>query len=259
MLLRELTFYCQRQLTIPEAQQLRRLASMFKSKLLLINLTRRQQADPEQPFALLTVAARRGDLCQLVIEGLDAELAHMVLTSWVNEHGQLLSVRRTDFSQAQARLARVLPEYHFTSAMLAESNQLLDKPRCLQMLVDLLPGPQVLDSALLIHQLLAREAISSTAMRPGLAMPHVMSEAMHSPCLALLRSQTPLEWGSALGPVQTLVLLATPAKLPPEQLRPLTTMVRALLDDHLCGALLRASSQSARHAILIEILTQPAG
>jgi len=258
MLLRELTFYCERQLNILLARQLRRLAGMFKSKLLLINLTRRQQADPEQPFALLTIAVRRGDLCQLVIEGLDAELAHMVLTSWVDEQGQLLGVRPTDFARAQARLAHAQPDYHFTPTMMAECNELTGKPQCLRQLVDLLPGPQVLDSALLTRQLQAREAISSTAMRPGLAMPHVLSEAMRSPCITLLRSQTPLEWGSVLGPVQTLVLLAAPANLPPAQLRPLTTMVRALLDDLLCDALLRASSQSARHAILIETLIPPA-
>lgn len=259
MLQRELTFYCRRQLSLPEARQLKRLAGLFKSKLLLLNLSRHLQADPEQPFALLTTACHAGDLCQLVVEGPDAELAHMVFTSWATEQGLPLGGRRPDFQPAQARLAARLPAYHCTSAMLAECNELPDKLHCLRQLVDLLPSPQVLDSALLTRQLQAREAISATGVCPGLALPHVLSPAMLAPCLTLLYSHSPLAWGSTLGPARLLILVAAPQDLSPDLLRPIPTLVRNLMDPLLSGALLRASSQCARHAILIEALLPPAG
>ncbi|HDX8377706.1 TPA: PTS sugar transporter subunit IIA, partial [Aeromonas dhakensis] len=55
-----------------------------------------------------------------------------------------------------------------------------------------------------------------------------------------------------LGPVQTLILLAVPAGLAPEQLRPLTRLARALMDEQVGTALLHAGSAPARQAIVID-------
>ncbi|MBZ6070913.1 PTS sugar transporter subunit IIA [Aeromonas schubertii] len=252
---RELTFYCHRPLTIPQARQLRRLGGMFRARLCLINLSRRQQGDPAQLLALLSAAARQGDLCQLVIEGADAELAHMVLTSWVTELGHLLGGKRPGFAQAQSRLERALPGYRLTPAMVSERPDPLTKEQALAHLVGRLPADILTDPEQLFRQLQEREQISPTLIRAGLAMPHVLSEAVQAPALTLLQSPLGLEWGSPLGPVNTLILMAAPRALPPERLRPLPTLVQNLLGETLGPALLRASSASARHAILVEGLT----
>lgn len=257
-MLRELTFYTKRPFSIIQARQLRRLCGMFRAKLLLINLSRRQQADPEQPLTLLSLAVQAGDLCQIVIEGSDAELAHMVLTLWVGEHGLPLSGRGLDQPPSQARLTQRLPGYHCTLAMQDEWQQESDKDPCLRHLITLLPDGLCTHPAGLLDELRAREVISATVMRPGLAMPHVLSQTMRAPCIAVLHSQRPIDWGSALGPVQLMVLLAAPAKPVPEHLAALIRLSRALLDDQLCAALLRAGSAQARHAILTEALI-PAG
>lgn len=256
MLQRELTFYCQQPLTIPQAQRLRRLGGMFQSRLLLLNLARRQQANPEQPLAVLALGVCPGDLCQLVIEGCDAELAHMVLTSWVNEQGVLLGPS-TNHDEAGRRLALHLPDYHFPPASQTLCNA-ADKQSCLRHLVGQLPDSRLRDPAQLMRHLLAREQVCATVMRPGLAMPHVMSSSVLAPCISMVYSPTPLEWQSSLGPVQRVILLALPERPHEEHLSPLSHLVRALLDDVLCPALLRATTPAARRAILVEALI-PAG
>ncbi|MDO2949360.1 PTS sugar transporter subunit IIA [Aeromonas simiae] len=257
MLQRELTFYCRHPLTICQAQRLRRLGGLFQSRLLLLNLTRRQQANPAQPLTVLALGVCPGDLCQLVIEGCDAELAHLVLTSWVNEQGALLGPRPTDHDEIDRRLSQHLPDYHFPPAR-PDRLKRADKQECLQQLVNQLPDSRLRDPAQLMRHLLTREQVCATVMRPGLAMPHVMSSSVLAPCLDMVYSPTPLEWQSSLGPVQLVILLALPERSHEEHLRPLSHLVRALLDDRFCPALLRASTPAARRAILLEGLI-PAG
>ena len=109
MLTREITFYCQQGLSITQAKQLNRLAGMFKSTIRCANLTRRQTVAASNQLSLLTLATQPGDLCQLQIEGCDAELAHMAFTCWCGELGQPL-VRPRTAALAELRLANALPD-----------------------------------------------------------------------------------------------------------------------------------------------------
>ncbi|MNH08179.1 PTS system fructose-specific EIIABC component [compost metagenome] len=120
--------------------------------------------------------------------------------------------------------------------------------------MDLLPVERVRDRASLEQAIADRERLAATIIRPGLAMPHVICPAIARPSLSLLSCDDPLPWGSALGPVQTIILLAIPAGLAPEQLRPLTRLARALMDEVVSTALRHASSAPARQAIVIDSL-----
>ncbi|WP_421184675.1 PTS sugar transporter subunit IIA [Aeromonas enteropelogenes] len=253
MLTREITFYCHQGMSITQAKQLSRLAGMFKSCIRGANLTRRQTVTVSNQLSLLTLAIQPGDLCQLQIEGSDAELAHMAFTCWCGELGQPL-VRPATAALAEQRLASALPDYCFTLAQLGHCQTGLDKAQALSQLIDLLPAQLVTDSAGLADEIASREQIAATIIRPGLAMPHVLSARVTRPALALLASKAPIEWGSRIGPVQTLILLAIPAGSPRETLLPLTRLARAMLDDVIASALLRASSAPARQAIVIESL-----
>ena len=253
MLTRELTFFCRLGLTITQAKQLSRLAGLFKSHIQLINVTRRQRVEATSQLSLLTLATQPGDLCLLLIEGLDAELAHMAFTCWCVELGQPLG-RPATSARAEQRLATALPDYGFSLAQLGHSSAPLDKALALQVLVDLLPAERVRDRASLEQAIADRERLAATIIRPGLAMPHVICPAIARPSLSLLSCDDPLPWGSALGPVQTIILLAIPAGLAPEQLRPLTRLARALMDEVVSTALLHASSAPARQAIVIDSL-----
>ncbi|WP_421216413.1 PTS sugar transporter subunit IIA [Aeromonas enteropelogenes] len=253
MLTREITFYCHHGMSITQAKQLSRLAGMFKSCIRGANLTRRQAMTVSNQLSLLTLAIQPGDLCQLQIEGSDAELAHMAFTCWCGELGQPL-VRPATAAMAEQRLASALPDYCFTLAQLGHCQTGLDKPQALSQLIDLLPAQLVTDSAGLTDEIASREQIAATIIRPGLAMPHVLSSRVTRPALALLASKAPIEWGSRIGPVQTLILLAIPTGSPRETLLPLTRLARAMLDDVIASALLKASSAPARQAIVVESL-----
>ena len=253
MLTRELTFYCQRGMSITQAKQLNRLTGMFKSSIRCANLTRRQTVAASNPLSLLTLAIQPGDLCQLQIEGGDAELAHMAFTCWCGELGQPL-VRPASAALAELRLANALPDYHFALRQLAHSPEQLTKAEALEHLIDLLPAELVSDRALLEEAINRREQISATLIRPGLAIPHVLSEGISQPALTLLNCKEPIEWGSRIGPVQTIMLLAVPVGSGRETLRPLTRLAQAMIDDVVSHALLLAGSAPARQAIVIESL-----
>ncbi|HEA3091160.1 TPA: PTS sugar transporter subunit IIA [Aeromonas salmonicida] len=251
MLTRELTFFCRLGLTITQAKQLSRLAGLFKSHIQLINVTRRQRVEATSQLSLLTLATQPGDLCLLLIEGLDAELAHMAFTCWCVELGQPLG-RPGSAAPAEQRLGLAQPDYCFSLAQLGHAAASLDKSLALRVLVDLLPAELVRDRPALEQAIAKREQVAATIIRPGLAMPHVICPAIRQPALSLLSCAEPIEWGSALGPVRTIILLAIPAGLAPEQLRPLTRLARAMMDEVVSTALLHASSAPARQAIVIE-------
>ncbi|TNI97393.1 PTS sugar transporter subunit IIA [Aeromonas veronii] len=249
----EITFYCQQGLSITQAKQLNRLAGMFKSTIRCANLTRRQTVAASNQLSLLTLATQPGDLCQLQIKGCDAELAHMAFTCWCGELGQPL-VRPRTAALAELRLASALPDYHFALRQLAHSPEPLTKAEALEHLLDLLPAELVSNRAALEEAISRREQVSATIIRPGLAMPHVLSEGISQPALALLSCKKPIEWGSQIGPVQTIILLAVPTGSGRETLRPLTRLAQAMIDDVVSHALLQAGSTPARQAIVIESL-----
>ncbi|MGN5222318.1 PTS sugar transporter subunit IIA [Aeromonas veronii] len=253
MLTREITFYCQQGLSITQAKQLNRLAGMFKSTIRCANLTRRQTVAASNQLSLLTLATQPGDLCQLQIEGCDAELAHMAFTCWCGELGQPL-VRSRTAALAELRLTNALPDYHFALRQLTYSPVPLTKAEALEHLIDLLPAELITDRATLTAAVERREQVSATIIRPGLAMPHVLSEEISQPTLALLSCKEPIEWGSQIGPVQTIILLAVPTGCGRETLRPLTRLAQAMIDDVVSHALLLAGSAPARQAIVIESL-----
>ncbi|OEC42013.1 PTS sugar transporter subunit IIA [Aeromonas sp. DNP9] len=253
MLTREITFYCQQGLSITQAKQLNRLAGMFKSTIRCANLTRRQTVAASNQLSLLTLATQPGDLCQLQIEGCDAELAHMAFTCWCGELGQPL-VRSRTAALAELRLANALPDYHFALRQLAHSPEPQTKAEALEHLIDLLPAELVSNRAALEEAISRREQVSATIIRPGLAMPHVLNEGISQPALTLLNCKEPIEWGSQIGPVQTIILLAVPVGSGRETLRPLTRLAQAMIDDVVSHALLLAGSAPARQAIVIESL-----
>ena len=253
MLSREITFYCHQGMSIARTKQLSRLAGMFKSCIRCANLTRRQTVIASNQLSLLTLATQPGDLCQLQIEGNDAELAHMAFTCWCGELGQPL-VRPASAALAELRLASALPDYHFALRQLAHSPVTLTKSEALEHLIDLLPAELVSNRAALEEAISRREQVSATIIRPGLAMPHVLSEGISQPALTLLNCKEPIEWGSQIGPVQTIILLAVPVGSGRETLRPLTRLAQAMIDDVVSHALLLAGSTPARQAIVIESL-----
>lgn len=251
MLTREITFYCQREMSSAHAKQLKRLATMFNAYTCCANLTRRHKVTPSNQLSLLTLATQPGDLCQLQFHGSDAELAHMAFTCWCNELGLPLMGNK-EIGIAEQRLAKLHPDYHFALSQLAQWSEPINKSQALMGLLDLLPTKIVRNRAQLDDAITAREQISATIIRHGLAIPHVLSSGITQPAITFLQNKAEIEWGVPTMTVTNMILLAAPHPSPPETLRPLTRLVQAMCDEIIAPALFYASSPQARQAIIIE-------
>ena len=94
---------------------------MFRSVVILRNLTCWDSANIEHPLRILSLAGKQDDLCQLHIEGSDAELACMVLMDFIAEHFMLVNTAHRSNKHANLSLLRGLStfrlpfeiDYHF--------------------------------------------------------------------------------------------------------------------------------------------------
>ncbi|MBI4578689.1 MAG: PTS sugar transporter subunit IIA [Planctomycetes bacterium] len=91
----------------------------------------------------------------------------------------------------------------------------VDKPSVLQALVDNMRLPEDVDREFLYRVLLAREALGSTGIGDGIAIPHVRNPiVLHvsQPAVTLCFLERPVDFGSLDGqPVHTLFSLISPA------------------------------------------------
>lgn len=89
-----------------------------------------------------------------------------------------------------------------------------DKSQVLRSVVELMPLPEQVDREFLLQVLLAREALGSTAIGNGIALPHVRNPVvMHvpRPMVTLCFLEKPVEFGALDGrPVHTLFTLLSP-------------------------------------------------
>ena len=89
-----------------------------------------------------------------------------------------------------------------------------DKPAVLRSVVEMLRLPDKVDREFLLQVLLAREALESTAIGDGIAIPHVRNPiVLHvpQPMVTLCFLEAPVDFGALDGqPVQTLFTLISP-------------------------------------------------
>ncbi len=89
-----------------------------------------------------------------------------------------------------------------------------DKPAVLRSVVEVLRLPDEVDRKFLLQVLLAREALESTAIGDGIAIPHVRNPiVLHvpQPIVTLCFLEAPVDFGALDGrPVQTLFTLISP-------------------------------------------------
>jgi PTS system nitrogen regulatory IIA component len=90
----------------------------------------------------------------------------------------------------------------------------LDKPSVLRSVVDILPLPEGVDRAFLLHVLLARESLGSTAIGNGIAIPHVRNPItlhVEQPIVAICFLEHPIDFQAIDGKaVHTLFTIVSP-------------------------------------------------
>jgi PTS system fructose-specific IIC component len=98
------------------------------------------------------------------------------------------------------------------------------------------------DPARLAEDALAREALSSTGLPGGIAIPHCRSEAVQVPTLAFARLSPPSDFGAKDGPADLAFLIAAPAFGDATHLKVLTVLARALVKKSFTDGLRGARS-----------------
>jgi PTS system fructose-specific IIC component len=71
-------------------------------------------------------------------------------------------------------------------------------------------GGRISDVDVFVDAVLAREALGSTALPGGLAMPHARSHTVTTPSVAIARLAEPITFSSGSEPVRFVLLIASP-------------------------------------------------
>lgn len=133
-----------------------------------------------------------------------------------------------------------------------------DKESALGEVVQLLRLPAEVDREFLLRVLLAREAIASTAIGDGIAIPHVRNPVVlhiDRPAIALGFLDQPIEYGALDGlPVRTLFTIISPTTR--AHLHLMSKLMFALRDREVRLAL---QDQESRQAILAQMRRVEAG
>ncbi|MCY9869473.1 PTS sugar transporter subunit IIA [Vibrio barjaei] len=236
--------------------RLKTLSNMFRSVVILRNLTCWDSANIEHPLRILSLAGKQDDLCQLHIEGSDAELACMVLMDFIAEHFMLVNTAHRSNKHANLSLLRGLStfrlpfeiDYHFARD---SSN---DKTAILEQVAQLTTQVNTTE---MTQNLLKREQYSSTATGKMIALPHILTSDVDKASLAVIKCEKPVDWQAPkLGPVTLVIALILPS--PPERslLVSFTHLTKSLLDEEFCHLLTTSREPEAIKAILIHQLVK---
>lgn len=244
--------------------QLKKLAGYFRAVAVMLNVTNLRQANVEQTIHMMSLGCKPGDLCQLLVEGSDAELACMVFTDFLAEQFMLVktSGKKNNRnaccvdSSDKANSTFYLPfDMKFTSQKLVGDEYVNeDKPALLAQLCNML---NIKKSALLLELMLKREAVSSTVMGNGIALPHVMSAEIEEPAMAMIQTMQPVEWESNRGPATRLIAMILPAPAQRPHIQAFAHFSKSLLDPDFCQLLTDNTESEALKAIILHTLSRP--
>jgi PTS system nitrogen regulatory IIA component len=236
------------------AKTLHRLAKKLKSTLCIINITRKRKAALSKSVAMLQAGLVKGDLCQIIVVGIDAELACFVIKSIIAEHYILIgtNINYLFSNQFSNRLPEVsLPskvQWHY-----AKAHTELEKFECLNGLAQLI-YPEHLEK--LVLAFIKREECSSTCIAPGIALPHVMLDGIDQITVAVISSNTPIDWKSKMGDVFLVIALVIPTEPTREQIINATNLTRNLLSSQVVERLLMTKNSVDLQALLMYFMSR---
>ncbi|SHO55870.1 PTS sugar transporter subunit IIA [Vibrio quintilis] len=242
-------------LVLWKLNRLKVLVSYFRSVVTFRNITARSGCSTDRVLEMMSLRGKPNQLCQLWIDGLDAELACMVLTDFISEHFYMVEAsQRSRHQLSELRHPALTLPFDFDYRYIFYADmETRDKGGLLAYLSRVF---QFSDrKAMAIFRALdEREAISSTYIHHGIAFPHVMSHLVEIPSLAVVRLSHPVDWQSVRGAVDLVIALFLPASPDMDMIRAVTWLSRSLLDDSFCQALLRTKEAGALQAILYHTL-----
>jgi PTS system nitrogen regulatory IIA component len=126
-----------------------------------------------------------------------------------------------------------------------------DKPRLLRDLAQQAAGSVALTADAILSALLQREALGSTGLGGGVAIPHARFAELTQPFGMLMRLRKAIAFEAIDGqPVHIVFLLLLPAEKAGEQLNALATVARKLRDRTQLTLLEQAGDAPALYAVM---------
>ncbi|MCG3866126.1 PTS sugar transporter subunit IIA [Photobacterium sp. Ph5] len=258
MLERRLTFYCGHTgLPLFQLDKLKKLASYLTSDVQVFNLQLLRSESVTKPLRVSTLASKPYQLCQLVITGVDAELALLVLTDFIHEYAFPLLLPSSDSkgnSILKQRMAMLdFPLSFITLKKIQGDNT---KAQLLATMTRSLVDEKVIkvdDYQEVLAAIEKRESISATVMGNSIAMPHVMIDPITQPAMVISCCQK-MDWHSTRGDVSKVLMMVLPKPLSRSVLMAFSRFSKQLLQERFADALRQASDSNVIQALIIEAM-----
>ncbi|MDE1249760.1 PTS sugar transporter subunit IIA [Vibrio aestuarianus] len=238
-----------------QLNELKTLSHHFRSVVVVFNLTRDKKALLTHTLQVLSMGSNPGDLCQIAIEGLDAELACMVITEYLRDHSLLISTSHKQNRHAEhifnTHSAFKLPfslKWHYSNSLSCPTKQ-----TALYEISQQLVPHNPID---ILQALEQRETVSSTLIGSGIALPHIMHPSITHPILAVHVVDNELNWSATLSPVSMIITLLLPSACDKTVLKPITKLTRWLLDQDHRQLLIDAQREETIKAILLHVMVK---
>ncbi|MGF1905068.1 PTS sugar transporter subunit IIA [Aliivibrio salmonicida] len=245
-----ITFFVKESMLGPQiSAQLTQLAKKFKCIVYIDNITRARCADISYSLGLLKVGLQKGDFCQLITVGIDAELANFVLTDLLSSTFNFVaSDRLCHFSDSiVTQYPQLKPscdvDFHYVKAQTQLSKFEMLKG------VSQLICPEQTDELLLAF--IKREEKSSTTIARQIALPHVITPLVKKPTIAVIRSDYATDWASKMGDVNLIVGLVLPSPPTREMVITATQLTRSMLSAEFCQRLIATRQPVGLQAMLL--------
>ncbi|NLS11660.1 PTS transporter subunit EIIA [Vibrio sp. SM6] len=236
------------------AQPLRHLVKSFRSVLLLRNITRDSTVSLAHSLALMQAGLRCGDFCQITARGIDAELACFVLKDVIADHyilvGAKINYQFCDDLATRVPALAIKPQvaWHYAKAQTE-----LSKIECLKGLAQLI-YPDASDELLLAF--IKREERSPTCVTAGIGLPHVMFAPIERMSIAVISSDTPIDWQSPIGTVHLAIAIVMPIPSSREAIIAATNLTRNLLTGQVADRLLMTRRCVELQALMMHLMSR---
>ncbi|MCF7354977.1 PTS sugar transporter subunit IIA [Vibrio sp. CK2-1] len=230
----------------------------FVGSVTLIKVQSLQQVDVKDYLSAMTLAFHPFELCQLVLTGEDAEQYQSQLITFLqtdcfvietqasssptSSNNSLFQIQCFDIEKELNNFTKL-----YTALYTEQKDQLIQKQYCLKRLSQL---TQNQDSQALEEALKKREALSSTAMNNGVALPHLLNAAIDKPQLIILTTNTPVDWGSNFPSVTHIIALMIPIDASKQTLLAVRYLAMALVNSEINQFICQHKHHSELQAII---------
>ncbi len=241
-----------------QLQELKQLCGYFHSIFVVYNITRSKSAKLNEPLRMMSLGSCRNDVCQLAIEGLDAELACMVLTEYLREHSTLFSTSHRKNHIADSLFSNH-PAFHLPFAYQwysPEPGEFADKQACLSSLSEQVSAEHRSE---LLEKFSQREQIASTVIAPAIAAPHIISEHVRCATIACCLLSNPMQWHCAYQPVRLVIGIVLPENSPKPEIIAITRLTRWIISGAGNHLLLRSKRNETIKGILLHVMARTTG